>query len=237
MPSSSRINVLKATAASVVAAAVVAAPAAAVAAPSAATAAASPSAKKLSPPFTLGLSDYKVKPGQYLNVSGLANARAGLPLTIMSNAISSSRSVNGVPAITTPALVEGIYKARVRVPPALKPGVYSVKLRFNNRQVASVNNLRVIAKSSKHGGATGKGCAGIGFTVLNNDHAGVAYLPAGAYNVSSRSFSCASASQKFTAFLALAGKPMSGWKSSSSGTGRGTFTQKSNGQSFSVAKK
>ena len=79
-----------------------------------------------SSPFTIGLSSTTVKPGAKLTISGLAYARAGLNLTILSDAIASARSVNGVPAVQTPALVEGIYHTTVRVPPATKPGVYSV---------------------------------------------------------------------------------------------------------------
>lgn len=87
-----------------------------------------------SAPFTVGLSSTTVKPGQQINVSGLAYARAGLNLTIMSDAIASSRTVGGVPAVQTPALVEGIYHTTVRVPPATEPGVYSVAVRFGSRQ-------------------------------------------------------------------------------------------------------
>ena len=49
----------------------------------------------------------------------------------------SSRTVNGMPAVQTPALVEGIYQTTVRVPPATEPGVYWVYLRFGNKQVAA----------------------------------------------------------------------------------------------------
>ena len=147
-----------------------------------------------SAPFTLGVSSTTVKPGQKLTISGLAYARAGLNLTIMSNAIASARIVNGVPAVQTPALVEGIYQTTVRVPPATEPGTYSVMLRFGNRQVASIDNLRVVAAHSQSGGSTSlNGCAGIGFTVLNNDHAGPAYMPAGGYKVSSRNMDCGTA--------------------------------------------
>lgn len=59
-----------------------------------------------------------LKPGSKLNISGLAYARAGLNLTIASEAIMSSRTVNGFPAVTAPALAEGIYQTTVRVPPA-----------------------------------------------------------------------------------------------------------------------
>ncbi len=133
---------------------------------------------KLSSPFTIGLSSTTVKPGAKLTISGLAYARAGLSLTIMSDAIASAQAVNGVPAVQTPALVEGIYHTTVRVPPATEPGVYSVQLRFGNRQVASISNLRVVAPGSPTGGSTGLNrCAAIGFTVLHNDRAGTAYLP------------------------------------------------------------
>jgi hypothetical protein len=190
-----------------------------------------------SAPFTIGVSSTTVKPGAKLTISGLAYARAGLNLTIVSDAISSARTLNGVPAVQTPALVEGIYHTVVRVPPATEPGVYSVRLIFGNRQVASINNLRVVAASSHAGGSTGLNrCAGIGFTVLHNDHAGSAYLPAGGYTVSSRNMDCGTASADFTGFLAGAGKAIPGWTATSPAAGRATFTQRSSGLTFSVAK-
>src|SRR5262249_53982685 len=188
-------------------------------------------------PFTIGLSSYTVKPGSKLTISGLAYARAGLNVTILSDAISSGRSVNGVPAVQTPALVEGIYHTTVRVSPATKPGVYSVLLRFGTRQVASLSNLRVVAAHSSSGGSTRLNrCAGIGFTVLHNDHAGTAYLPGGAYTVSSPNMDCGTASVDFTSFLAGAGKSISGWSTSSSAAGRATFTQRNSGLTFTVTK-
>jgi hypothetical protein len=194
-------------------------------------------AQAKSAPFTLGLSSTTVKPGQKIAVSGLAYARAGLNVTIMSNAIASSRTVGGMPAVQTPALVEGIYHTAVRISPATEPGVYSVALRFGNRQVASMNNLRVVAAGSRSGGSTRlNACAGIGFTVLNNDHAGPAYMPAGGYKVSSRNMDCGTASADFTGFLAGAGKPIAGWATTSAGGGRATFTQRNSGLSFSVGK-
>jgi hypothetical protein len=190
-----------------------------------------------SAPFTIGFSDLTVTPGQKLNISGLAYARAGKNLTIVSNAISSARSYNGVPAVQTPALVEGIYQTTVRVSPTAKPGVYPVLLRFGNRQVASTDTLRVVSPNSPGGRSVQtKGCAGIGFTVLHNDRAGSAYLPAGGYTVSSRTMSCGTASADFTNFLARAGKSVPGWNSTSPAAGRATFSQPSTGLSFSVAK-
>ena len=190
-----------------------------------------------SAPFTIGLSSTTVKPGAKLTISGLAYARAGLNVTIVSRAIYSGRTVSGVPAVQTPALVEGIYQTTVRIAPSTKPGVYSVQLRFGNRQVASVGNLRVVAASSNSGGSTRLNrCAGIGFTVLHNDHADKAYLPGGAYTVSSPNLDCGTASAEFTSFLAAAGKPVSGWTTTSPAAGRATFTQRSSGLSFTVAK-
>jgi hypothetical protein len=125
----------------------------------------------------------------------------------------------------------------VRVPPATEPGVYSVQLRFGNRQVASVANLRVVAPSSPTGGSTGlDACAGIGFTVLHNDRAGAAYLPGGAYTVSSRNMDCGTASADLTSFLAGAGKPIVGWTTTSPAAGRATFTQRNSGLSFTATK-
>jgi len=189
-----------------------------------------------SAPFTIGLSAGSAQPGQRLTISGLAYARAGLNLTITSDAIASSRMVGGVPAVQTPALVEGIYHTTVRVPPATEPGTYSVKLRYDNRQVAATT-VRVVSAGSRAGGSTRlNACAGIGFTVLHNDRAGSAYLPAGAYTVSSANMDCGTASADFSTFLAGAGKAISGWTSTPAAAGRATFAQRSSGLSFSVAK-
>jgi hypothetical protein len=190
-----------------------------------------------SAPFTIGLSSYTVKPGAKLTISGLAYARAGENLTILSDAIASAWTVNGVPAVQTPALVEGIYQTAVRIPAATEPGVYWVAVRVGNRQVASVGNLRVVAAGSHTGGNTGLNrCAGISFTVLHNDRAGSAYLRAGGYTISSSNMDCGTASAELTSFLAGAGKPIPGWTTSSPGTGRATFTQRNSRLSFSVAK-
>jgi hypothetical protein len=194
-------------------------------------------AQAKSAPFTLGVSASTVKPGQKITISGLAYARAGKNLTIMSPAISSSRAVAGMPAVQTPALVEGIYHTTVRVPASAKPGVYPVILRFGNRQVASINGLRVIGAGARTGKvARATGCDGISFTVLSNDHAGSAYMPAGRYSISSRNMDCGSASADFTSFLAGAGKQIPGWNATSAGAGRATFTQRNSGLSFGVAK-
>ena len=193
-------------------------------------------AAKVSEPFTIGLSSTKVKPGAKLTISGLAYARAGLNLTVMSNAIASGQFVAGLPAVQTPALVEGIYHTTVRIAPATEPGLYWVYLRFDNRQVA-VTPVHVVPAGSANGGSTRlERCAGIGFTVLHNDRAGSAQLPAGAYTVSSPNMDCGTASADFTSFLAGAGKSIAGWNTTSPGAGRATFTQRSSKLSFSVAK-
>jgi hypothetical protein len=235
--SRSRISPFKLAGVGAVAAMVAAPAASALAAPSGGAPVAAAAKVTKSAPFTIGLSSTTVKPGAKLTISGLAYARAGLNLTIVSDAIASARTVGGVPAVQTPALVEGIYHTVVRVPPATEPGVYSVRLLFGNRQVASVSNLRVVAAGSHAGGSTGlKGCAGIGFTVLHNDHAGAAYLPAGGYTVSSGNLDCGTASADFTGFLGRAGKSIPGWISTSPAAGRATFTQPGSGLSFTVAK-
>jgi hypothetical protein len=208
----------------------------ALAAPSGGAAVTPAIAHAKSAPFTIGVSASAAQPGQKLTISGLAYARAGLNLTITSDAIASSRAVAGVPAVQTQALVEGIYHTTVRVPPATEPGTYSMKLRFDNRQVAATN-LRVVAAGSHTGGSTRlSACAGIGFTVLHNDRAGSASLPAGSYTVASSSMDCGTASADFSSFLAGAGKAIPGWNATSSAAGRATFTQRNSGLSFSVAK-
>ena len=147
------------------------------------------------------------------------------------------RFVGGMPAVQTPALVEGIYRTTVRIAPATRPGVYRVLLRFGNRQVAAIYSLRVATPGSPSVGPTRRyACAGISFTVLHNDRAGTAYLPGGGYKVSSRNMDCGTASLQLTRFLAAAGRPLAGWSSTSPGAGRATFTQRNNGLTFSVAK-
>ncbi len=237
-PCRSRISTLKLASIGAIAATALAGAPAALAASSGGAAVPPPAAHVTkSAPFTIGLSANTVQPGAKLTISGLAYARAGLNVTILSNAIMSSRTVNGMPAVQTPALVEGVYQTTVRVPPATEPGVYSVYLRFGNKQVASVRTLRVVAAHSSTGGPTRLDrCAAISFTVLHNDHAGSAYLPAGGYSVSSPNMDCGTASADFTSFLAGAGKPIAGWNTSSPAAGRATFTQRSSGLSFSVAK-
>ena len=191
---------------------------------------------RLNRPDQQHLSSTSVMPGAKLTISGLAYARAGLNLTIMSNAIASGQFVAGLRAVQTPALVEGIYHTTVRVAPATEPGLYWVYLRFDNRQVA-VTRARVVAASSNAGGSTRLDrCAGIGFTVLHNDRAGSAYLPAGGYTVSSSNMDCGTASAEFTSFLAGACKSIAGWNTTAPGAGRATFTQRNGKLSFSVAK-
>jgi hypothetical protein len=235
--SRSRISAFKLAGVGAMAATVLAAaPAALAASTGGAPVTPNAAAANASAPFTIGLSSSSAKPGAKLTISGLAYARAGLNLTITSDAISSARDVKGVPAVQTPALVEGIYHTTVRVPPATEPGVYSVVLSFNNRQVASTR-VQVVAANSSTGGSTRlTRCAGIGFTVLHNDRAGSAYLPAGAYTVSSSNMDCGTASADFTSFLAGAGKSIAGWNTTSPAAGRATFSQRNSGLSFSVAK-
>jgi hypothetical protein len=189
-----------------------------------------------SSPFTIGLSATKAQPGSKLTISGVAYARAGTNLTITSDAIMSSRTVGGVPAVQTPALVEGIYQTTVRVPPATAAGTYLVRLQLGNRRVGSTT-LQVVPAGSRHGHSTKlTSCARIGFTVLHNDRVAGVQLPAGAYAVSSPNLECGTASADFTTFLAGAGKAIAGWTTASTGAGRATFTQRNSGLSFTVTR-
>ena len=151
----------------------------------------------------------------------------------------SSSTVSGVPAVQTHAR-RGHYQTTVRVPPATEPGDYWVYLRFDNKQVAAIRTLRVVAASASAGGSTRLDrCAAIGFTVLHNDRAGSAYLPAGGYTVSSSNMDCGTASADFTSFLAGAGRPIAGWNTTWPAAGRATFTQAGAPQRrspFSIAK-
>ena len=188
-----------------------------------------------SAPFTIGLSARSVSAGSKVTISGLANARAGTPLTIISDALSSSRLVNGVPAVRTPAFVEGTYRAVVVVPPATRPGTYAIVLRANGKKVASTS-ITVTARSGGGGGQPShrRACAGIGFTVLHNDQSGGVRLPAGGYRVTSPNLDCSTASADFTTFLDRYNGAIPGWTGSASGAGRGTFTQRATGRRFTV---
>ena len=134
MPYRSRFSILSFAGVGAIAATALATAPAALAATSGGAPATPAVAHSTSPPFTIGLSATTVKPGANLTISGLAYARAGVNVTIVSNAIASGRCVGGVPAVQTPALVEGIYHATVRIAPATKPGVYPVRLRFGGRR-------------------------------------------------------------------------------------------------------
>ena len=188
-----------------------------------------------SAPFTIGLSARSVAAGSKVTISGLANARAGTPLTIISDALSSSRLVDGVPAVRTSTFVEGTYRAVVVVPPATRPGTYAIVLRASGRKVASTS-IMVTARSRGGGGRPGnrRACAGIGFTVLHNDQSGGVRLPAGGYRVTSPNLDCSTASADFTTFLDRYNGAIPGWTASASGAGRGTFTQRATGRRFTV---
>jgi hypothetical protein len=192
-------------------------------------------AQAKSAPFTIGLSADSVTPGSRLTISGLAFARAGTPLTITSDAIASSRMVNGVPAVQTPAFVEGTYRATVVVPPATRPGTYSIVLSANGKTVATTT-IKVVARGGVPAGRpTGRlACAGIGFTVLHNDRSGGAALPAGAYRVTSSNLDCGTASADFTLFLDKYNGAIPGWSATSPAAGRATFTQRGTGKQFTV---
>jgi hypothetical protein len=176
-----------------------------------------------------------VTAGSQVTVSGLAFARAGTPLTITSNAIGSSRLVNGVPAVRTPAFVEGTYRTTVVIPPATQPGTYTIVLSANGRQVASTS-IQVTARGGAPAGRpTGRpACAGISFTVMHNDRSGGVALPQGGYTVSSPNLDCSTASADFTMFLDKYNGAIPGWTGSSSAAGRGTFTQRGTGKQFTV---
>ena len=190
-----------------------------------------------SAPFTIGLSAGTVSAGSKVTISGLASARAGTPLTISSDALSSSRLVNGVPAVQTPAFVEGTYRTTVLVPPATRPGRYAITLTANGKKVA-VTSIRVTARGGGSGGQpTGRsGCVGIGFTVLHNDSSGGVTLPAGAYTVTSQNLNCSTASADFTTFLNKYNGAIPGWTATPKGVGRGTYSQRGTGKSFTVAR-
>jgi hypothetical protein len=193
--------------------------------------------RRTSSPFTVGLSSARVTPGSKVTIAGLAYARAGKPITISSDAIGSTRTVNGLPSVQTPAFVEGTYRTTVLVPPATRPGTYPVVVRFGGRQVASTS-LRVVARGTQPASRTTgqSSCAGIGFSVLHNDRTGGVALPAGSYRVTSRNLDCGTASADFTQFLDRYQNAIPGWVGTQQAPGQGTFTQRGTGLSFSVAR-
>ena len=235
-PNRSRISPLKLAGVVAIAATSLAAAPTALAATSGGAAVTPAAHAATSAPFTIGLSSNTVKPGAKFTISGLAFPRAGLNVTILSRAISSARTVNGLPAVQTPALVEGIYQTTVRIAPATKPGVYSVQLRFGNRLVASTSSLRVVARAHRPAarpgsiGAPGSASRSCTTTTRIRRIYRVAGTP------SSPNMACGTASAEFTSFLAAAGKPTAGWTTTSPAAGRATFTQRSTGFSFTVTK-
>lgn len=203
-----------------------------------------------SAPFTIGLSASSAPAGSKLTISGLANVRAGIRLTIVSNAISSAKRVEGAPAIPTRTLSEGTYRAFVLIPPATQTGAYAILLRANGRQVASTS-IRVTARGrASNRGNSGRGtshagtshkiignatCAGVGFTVLHNDRSGGVTFAAGAYRITSPNLDCSTASTDFTTFLDRDRGAVAGWTVTVAGAGQVTYTQRTTGRTFTVA--
>ncbi len=191
-----------------------------------------------SAPFTIGFSDLTVKPGPEADDlrPGLCPRRqepddpveriwppasrstASPPSRPRRWSRASTRQRSASPPRRSPASTRCCCaSATVRSPPAT-PFAWSPQAHPGGRSVQT------------------KGCAGIGFSVLHNDRAGTASLPAGTYRVSSPNIACGTASADFAGFLARAGRDVRGWTSSSTSAGRATFSQPSSGLSFSVAK-
>ena len=190
-----------------------------------------------SAPFTIGLSSTTVKPGAKLTISGLAYARAGLNVTILSRAISRAAPLAACRPSRRPRSSRASTRRRSGSPRRPSPAC----IRCSSVSATARSPRSATCASSLRARTTGGStrldrCAGIGFTVLHNDHADKAYLPGGAYTVSSPNMDCGTASAEFTSFLAAAGKPISGWTTTSPAAGRATFSQRSSGFSFTVAK-
>ena len=239
-----------AVASAAVVAALAAAPVALAAVPQSGGASLTPTAAAVqgtTAPFTIGLSASSVPAGSRVTISGLANARADTRLTIVSNVFSASRLVGGAPAITTPALAEGTYRATALVAPAIRPGAYAILLRAGGRQVASTS-IRVTARGGSSSSGTshpgnprvitggGAACAGIRFTVLHNDRAAGVVLPAGTYRITSPNLACSRASANLTTFLDQDTHAAAGWTATASRPGHATYTQKATGLKFTVAR-
>ncbi|HUA07555.1 MAG TPA: hypothetical protein VMB27_26875 [Solirubrobacteraceae bacterium] len=69
-----------------------------------------------------------VRAGQRITITGNGpkNARAGQWITLQSDAIVSSKSVNGIPAIRTQVLVNGKYSVTATIRRGLKPTTYAI---------------------------------------------------------------------------------------------------------------
>ena len=69
-----------------------------------------------------------VRPGQQITITGNGpkNAHAGQWITLMSDAIVSGKTVNGIPAIRTQVLVNGKYSAKATIRRGLKPTTYAI---------------------------------------------------------------------------------------------------------------
>jgi hypothetical protein len=92
------------------------------------------------PYSSVTVSPRTVRPGQRVTISGNApkNARAGLWITLESDAFASKASVNGIPAIRTQVLVNGKYSVGATIRSGLKATTYAISGTFNSKPLDTV---------------------------------------------------------------------------------------------------
>ena len=81
-----------------------------------------------------------VHSGQRITITGNGprNAHAGQWITLKSDAIASSKTVNGVPAIRTQVLVNGKYSVTATIRRGLKPTTYAIAGSYNGTPLDTV---------------------------------------------------------------------------------------------------
>ena len=81
-----------------------------------------------------------VHSGQRITITGNGpkNAHAGQRITLMSDAIVSGKSVNGIPAIRTQVLVNGKYTVTATIRRGLKPTTYAISGSYNGTPLDTV---------------------------------------------------------------------------------------------------
>ncbi|MFZ0974960.1 MAG: hypothetical protein WAN22_22220 [Solirubrobacteraceae bacterium] len=86
-----------------------------------------------------------VRPGQRITITGNGpkNAHAGQWITLKSDAIASSKTVDGIPAIRTQVLVNGKYSVTATIRRGLKPTTYAIAGSYNGTPLDTVAWINV----------------------------------------------------------------------------------------------
>jgi hypothetical protein len=117
-------------------------------APAAVAATAHSAAKPYS---TISVAPGTVNSGAKVTITGNGpkNARAGVWITLQSDAFVSKTSVNGIPAIRTQVLVNGKYSVKATIRRGLKPTTYAVAGSYKGRAFDEVAWIKVRAQASR----------------------------------------------------------------------------------------